>query len=654
MSARKRRLVIIGMIVVGFLSGAVVGEVAFSGGEPASGDVPIGASDGPLVVVTDVSNIELTEFTPNSNTVEVTSDVGNATLSSNGRTNVTLDTVTGSWTNATSLDVSSTPLTINPEDKPAITVSGDADVARFRSMTVDDGTVDFEYGGSSGTTTLTVNGLSATSTVAAVEPGTNKVLDTATPSGGSATFTLPNSNHSVRLQTSVGPPTLTNASPAGDLSTKPGTVSVDVDDPDFPNDNVTVTAELNGTTLGTTTVDDAGTASFSIGALAAGQHEVDITATDQYGQTTTTSYSFTTPDTLEIRNETNPSQLINNSTVEVTFFGDETVIERTTTNGTINMTGLPAGQTFAVTADAPGYVTRTIVIDELWQQQTVYLLNESETSVLVDFSIEDDTGQFVDDETKLKVQKSITINGTTNYRTIAGDFLGATGTVSFLLERDQRYRLVAESETQTRVLGKYTATSAGSETLEIGQVVLEGDADTGYVFRATTTNATGQHYIRAVYQDEEELTTALNLDVIRVYENGSESVVATRSVTNTLGTYSELIAVNNSTNRYRIEWDAQRDGTTITGNTTVGELDDITGAWPVAEWVLEMLGMIMVVGVGGLLVIYDSSLAGIGMVVTAGFFTSVGVLAIPLWALAPAAIAAILFQVGSGGGVVPS
>jgi len=139
-----RRTLMAIMLVVGFVSGAVVADIAFNSGEPASGDVPIGASDGPLVTVTDVSNIELTEFTPDSNTVNVTSDVGNATLSSNGRTNVTLDEVTGTWTNTSQLNVSGTPLTINPEDKPKATVSGDADHFNFRAMSVDDGTVDFE------------------------------------------------------------------------------------------------------------------------------------------------------------------------------------------------------------------------------------------------------------------------------------------------------------------------------------------------------------------------------------------------------------------------------------------------------------------------------------------------------------------------------
>jgi len=282
MSARKRRLFIIAMIAVGFLGGVVVADVAFTGGEPAGGDVPLGAADGPLVVGTDVSNTEVTEFTPNANTVDVTSDVGNATLSSNGRTNVTLDTVTGPWTNASDLDVASTPLTIDPADKPAVVVSGDAERVNFRTMTVDDGTPDFEYGGSSGSTTVTVNGLSASAVVAAVDVNSGRVLDAKTPSGGQATFTMPNSNHTVTLQTSAGPPTLSNASPTGALSTKPSTVSVDVDDPDFPQDNVTVTATLNGSTLGTTTVNDTGTASISIGSLTAGKHQVEITAQDAF------------------------------------------------------------------------------------------------------------------------------------------------------------------------------------------------------------------------------------------------------------------------------------------------------------------------------------------------------------------------------------
>lgn len=651
MNTRTRRALMAVMMVVGFVSGAAIAEVAFTGGEPASGDVPIGAANGPTVVVTDVTNIELTEFTPDSNTVEVTSDAGNATLSSNGRTNVTLDKVTGTWTNASELDVSATALTIDPADKPSITVEGDTERLRYRSMAVDDGTIDFEYGAPSGTTTVTVRGLSTTETVGAVDADTNNVLGTATVSGGSATLTLPNSNHSVTLQTSDGPPALSNATPSGPQSTKPAEVSVTVDDPDFPQDNVTVTATLNGSTLGTKTVDTSGDVSFSIGGLTAGKHQVDIDATDEYGQTSTTSYTFSTPDTLEIRNETSPSELVdNNTTVSVTFFGsDGSVIERSTTNGTINMTGLPAGQAFAVQASADGYHTRTVVIEQLWQQQNVYLLSKTQDTVLVDFSVDDETGQFVDDDTEIIAQKAITVNNSTEYRTIAGDFLDATGTVSMFLERDQRYRLVAKSGSQVRSLGTYTATTAGEEILTIGQVVLDGDVDEGVIFKATTVNDTSQDYIRAVYVDDSESTSELRLDVYRVADNGSETLIESRTITNQLGTYSELIGIQNSTNNYRIEWEATRAGDTITGNATVGELDDITDTWPISTWVLEMLGMIFTVAVGGLLVIYDSSLAGIGMVVVAAFLTAVGVLAIPTWALAPAGIAALLFQIGSGG-----
>lgn len=653
MNSRKRRALMALMMVVGFVSGAVVADLAFNSGEPTSGDVPIGAADGPVVTVTGTSSLELTEFSPDQNTVEVTSNVGNATLSSNGRTNVTLDTVTSPWTNTSQLDVSGTALTINPEDKPKVTVSGDTDAFRFRDMAVDDGTPDFEYSGSSGTTTVTVNGLSTTNQIAAVDTQTNEVLDTTSVSSGQATLTLPNSEHTVELRTSAGPPTLSDAAPTGDLSNRPNNVSVTVDDPDFPGDNVSVTATLDGSTLGTKTVDTSGSVSFSIGSLDAGQHDVTIEATDVYGQTTTTSYDFTTPNELEIRNETSPGKLVNNSTtVSVTFFGDDgTVIERTTTDGSINMTGVPTDETFVVQADASGYHTRTVLIEKLWQQQTVYLLSKSQDTLLIDFTIDDETGQFIDDETRILVQKAITVNNSTKYRTITGDYLDATGTVSVFLERDQRYRLIAKSEDQVRSLGTYTANTAGQETLTIGQVVLSGEADEGVLFQATTVNETGDDYIRAVYVDEEDLTGQLNLDVYRVYENGSEKLVGSRTVTNTLGKYSELIQISNSTNNYRLEWDATRGGATISGNATVGDLDDITDTWPISEWVLEMLGMILTVAVGGLLVIYDSSLAGIGMVVVAGFLSAVGVLAIPTWSLAPAAAAAILFQIGSGGGL---
>jgi hypothetical protein len=656
MNLSNRRLVLAALLVLAVTTG-IAGAHAFQilNGEPVSGDIPITASNGPQVTVTGASSLELTDFTNGPNTVEVTSDAGNATLSSQGPTNVTLDQIEGTWTNTSALDVASNTLTINPADKPLVEVSGDTETLDFRSMAVDDGQLDFVYSGSSGSTTITVTGLSTSAKVAAVDAGTNNVLDTATPSSGNATFALPNSEHAVVLQTSSGAPVLSDASPSGALSNPPQEVSVDVSDPDYPMDNVTVTAELDGNQIGTKTVDTAGEVSFSVNpGMLAGQHEVEFEATDAYGQTASTSTSFTTPNTLYIRNETSPSKLVNNSTtVSVTFFGDgDAIIERTTTNGTINMTGLPTDETFVVQAEADGYHPRTIIVENLWEQETIYLLSTTQDTVLVDFSLDDKTGQFIDDETSIRVQKSITINGSTEYRTIAGDYTSATGEVSVFLEQDERYRIVATSSTQTRRLGHYSASTAGEEVLPIGQVVLGGDTDQGYVFQARTINNSSQDYIRAVYVDDEQLTSSLALDVYYVASDGSETLVASRSVSQTLGTYSELIAINNSTNNYRIEWEAQRDGETITGNATVGELDDITDTWPISDWVLEMLAMVFVVGVGGLVVIYDSSLAALVMVAVAGLFTAVGVLAIPIWALAPAAVAALLFKIGDGVGVV--
>jgi len=639
--------------VVGVGSG--MAAVSLFGREPVSGDIPLRAAEGPTVTVSGASGLELTNFTADKETVVVSSDLGNATVSAAGDSDITLESITG-WTNTSSINASTYDITIDPTDKPEASVGGDIKTFDYSdTVAVDDGTVDFTYSGTTGSSEVTLTGLSTSETVAAVDAQTGQYLDVATVSNGEVSFVLPNSAHSVVLQTSDGGPTLSDPSPTGSQSTPPSALTVNVSDVDFPADNVTVTATLDGTPIATKTANSAGELSFSIngGSLQAGTHTVTMDATDEFGQTDSISYTFQTPDTLYIRNETSPTELVkDNTTVSVTFFGqDNAVITRSTTTGKINLTGLPTNQALVVETEADGYYSRTIVIEELWQQETVYMLNESSDSVLVDFKLEDDTGQFVTEDTVVKIQKAITINGTTEYRTISGDYLSATGEVSTFLQRDQRYRIVAETDGQVRRLGSYTATTSTTETLTIGQVVLDGDVDEGYTFRAQTTNSSGQDYIRAVYRDVESATTSLDVTVIRVYENESESIIATRSVDQTLGTYSELIAIPNTTGDYRVEWTAVRGGETITGEARVGDLRDLDDQWPISTWVLEMLGMVFVVGVGGLFVMYDSSLSGIAMVATATLLTFIGVIQLPMWALATAAAAAILFQVASGSGV---
>jgi len=211
--------------------------------------------------------------------------------------------------------------------------------------------------------------------------------------------------------------------------------------------------------LDTATTDAQGRATFD--SLAAGTQEVRLRQK---------------PETLFVRNESNTSQLVDGnatSPVEVSirfYLGDDTespsqVIERSTTDGTINMTGLPADESFVVVADAPGYLPRRIFVESLYQSESIYLLPETKAHVEKVYALSDFTGLYPKSETVLKIQRAI--GG--EWETVQGDFFGATGTMEAQLRYNTRHRLVLlNTETsRQRVLGRVTPLASGTEEIEV-------------------------------------------------------------------------------------------------------------------------------------------------------------------------------------------
>lgn len=471
-------LIALGVVLPGMVGLASGAPLSNSG--PVSGPGPISAPNGPTITVTGSADVNLTDPFPDANTLRLWTSKGNLTASSSGDSAATInfDDFEGTWTNATGLDVSSNALTVNPGDKAAVTVSGDTDSLNFTgSMAPDDGQTDFVYAGSSGTTTLTVNGLPTNTQMAAVDVDTNEVLAVATSDGtGSATFSgMPNSEHTVQLMTGVAPSVdNSSASPQGGAgqSSRTVTLSIDVSDGDFPNDEVDVEFFVDGSSIGTESITSNGTVSKTTDVNIGGTHNWSVTATDEYGKIDSSqTFEFQIPSTIFIRNETGDHSLINGSnvTVEGRFYSGELIFERSTSNGTINLTGLPVDRTYVLQLTAEDYRPRTVVVDSLFDQQDVYLLHENETAVFNTFVLDDNTGDFSPSgETELFIQKGINTTGTIEWQTIAGDTFGADGTFQTYLEKDQRYNLSIRNEEGRRLnLGAYRARSNGTVGVEV-------------------------------------------------------------------------------------------------------------------------------------------------------------------------------------------
>lgn len=270
-------------------------------------------------------------------------------------------------------------------------------------------------------------------------------------------------------------PSGSGAKPTGKINDYDGNISIDVNDSDFAlaqGDSLTVTAtNASGGQIGQTTITSNQTVTFDY-AAPPGQSDITWTLSDSYGEETTVQQSFTLPAAVEIRNESAPSELVTlpNGTVEVRFYfdidGDPVIVTRNASDGTVNMTGLPADRPFTIVVDGGDkFVSRRIFVESLYETQTVYLLPENETHVPTIFEVADYSGQFDQDESALLVQRAF--NG--SWGTVQGDLIGANERISTQLRVDARHRLVIVNAVtgDRRVLGPYTPVASGTQQVEI-------------------------------------------------------------------------------------------------------------------------------------------------------------------------------------------
>jgi hypothetical protein len=597
LSRRQIRLLFaIGLVIgVAAMPAVAVLTPLLDGGYDTSGAVPYVANSGAQVNLQGSTSVQNGTAFPADDTIELNTTSGNVTVIGSGDANVTIheSNITGDWTKVSNLDVASNGLYIGPEDKPAINVSGGTDRVEWRGdMAVDDGQTDFVYAGASGETTLTIRGLSADTTIGAIDADTSTMLDAnTTDANGIVTLTMPNSEHTVELKTSDGGPVLdeTTASPTGDLSNDPSELSINVSDPDFPEDNVTVEFYLNGSLLETKTVSSAGEVSASIGTIDSRQHTWNATAEDEYGNADETSdFTFTTPGTLEIYHETEPEDLVNNTQVNLTIFADDEIHTRNTTDGTVDLSGLPT-EDLVIRGEADGFFTRELVLESLADQPRMYMLNTSASTVNVTFQLEDKTGgkfppvlssswnvtltggNFPPETTQLYIEKPITRNGSTSYEVVAADEFGSANSYRVPLEKDQRYRLrVKNRDNDQRTLGPYAASETETVTLTVGSLSFDASDSDTYLWSANYTDAGGSPRVRFNFTDPQDDTTDLN---VVIYERGNKfNEIYNNTFAGPVGNVSasQLLTANQSDLTWVVEFEGDRGGETIEGSRVVG------------------------------------------------------------------------------------
>lgn len=308
--------------------------------------------------------------------------------------------------------------------------------------------------------------------------------------------------------------------------------------------------------------------------------------------------------TLTIREETSPHNKITGSTATVRFFestdDDPVIVERTDGDGDgeIDLTGLPVNEEFVAAVKAPGYHNRTVVIEDLSQQETIFLLDKTATTVSNTFTIQDESGNFPPGDATLQVQKSI--NRTEydpdadgfSWLSITGDRLGADQQLIVTLDEEDRYRMkVSNEDGDTRILGEYNAREDGTVTLRIERVnvsVLGGED--GYGWNATQENVSGTETIKFRFEDTERETTDLQL---MIYEQGNRTNEIENSThSGPFGTFThdEQLTDEQANTTWVVEFEATRSGEIIDAKQVVGvgQRPVVTG---LSDWIKHTIAI---------------------------------------------------------------
>ncbi len=412
-----------------------------------------------------------------------------------------------------------------------------------------------------------------------------------------------------------------SATPSGGspLQDKNVDLSINVSDSEFgtvQGDNVSVTFydASDDSSIGTDTLTSNGTATVEWTDTVGGTNNWYAIARDDYGgQVQSETFSFSAPGTLYIRNETNTSELVG-SPVDTTvrFFGSDKIYSRSSSDGTVNLSGLPVDEDFIVEVDPNSdYHGRTVYIQSLYEQQTVYLLSKNEENVESRFTLEDPTGQY-DSSTVVFIEKPINQSDSVTYRTIHADKFGTEG-VTAELHKGARYRIRIRSATgTTQDIGPYRADVGETVTVRPGSPTIElGNLTEGWGANASIDNTT----IEYVYEDPDGLTDSVT---VSVHQKGNKSNSLESRTYHDLGrlsgTYS--LSENQSDETWVVTFDVDRDGETFTVREEVSNKPDLVPGLSNAWRLVVGIGLMLISA--GVFSLLNASVGGVVVAIEGG------------------------------------
>lgn len=562
---RNTKVVLIAALLILGSMGVVAAADIFGTSEETVG---LDAPDGPSITTVDA------DFESDVPIRDGEVDLGHHSFESSGTSTATVRDFDEDFLVVEAVDAPN-ELTIH-SDRPETRLEGDADSVEFRSYAVDDGNVDLRTEMSSGQTiTVTMTGLPEDEFIGVVDgQDTESVAYTGT--NGVAEFEISDSGN-WELQRSED--VVSNPRPEdGEIIDQQTDIDlqVDVDLAGYGEYDVVFYDASDDSEIGTDTVQDDATASVTWSQPDLGSNSWYVIVDGEFESDT---WTFETPADIEIRDEETQELITEDLDIEVQFFGtDDTVVTRSTDTGQISLTGLePAEEYVVIASSEDGYFDRRVIIEDITQQSTIYLLNETADAVEIEFIIEDNTGDFDSPDTRIFVSKPFPgPDNTTSYELLSASDVGVGG-FGLQLERGQRYQIRVENEEgQTRNLGAYQPERDEQRPLEIGEIRWEiGDSmgdENRLTWHAERFEQDGTQYIRFNLNDRADLTEEVD---VQIYESGNKSNMTIHDQTH-FGPYGELVITEpldseqENVSAWVVEWEADRDGETIGAERIVG------------------------------------------------------------------------------------
>ncbi|MEY7847924.1 hypothetical protein AB7C87_01805 [Natrarchaeobius sp. A-rgal3] len=456
-----------------------------------------------------------------------------------------------------------------------------------------------------------------------------------------------------------------SASPDGETVSGDVELSIDVDNPNFPDDDVTVEFYRYDTgdpevdeLIGSDTLESNGTASTSWPVTDESLEWYVVVESELGHVVYSRIFSFGIAGDLEIR-DAQSGELVDDRIVKVDVTAPGRSYTTNLTDGVFDISGLEAhDETVRFDITAMDYYPRVVELRSTVGGETVYMergpdwepnpppdeddpedipdYEDDEDKVLVRFELTDRTGDFPPEDAVLRVSQRVD-NET---RLAHSETFGSINRVDVIMNRDERYQLEVQSDQGgVRGLGGFTASESEVVPLEIGELSWPIPVEDGYEFDVRFDEETDELDIRWV--DDDELTRPLQITV-RDYETGQ--TVFSDTDTTFLGEYRNQVRLDPG-RTYEVEAIATRGGETIRLTRIVGPTDmDVEPLLsPRLMAAISALAIVVVAGiVGGRL----SSMGAVIVSAFAGLLAVMGWLPIPWPAVVVAFVVSVLFYVG--------